>query len=914
MVVQSQPRKKIVEAKIVDIESFCEELKEVSSSKIMDKRKFHPAGLFSEQIFGPLKNYTCQCGTYYGVSKSGTQCEKCKVDIVNSNERRRRYAKITLPIKVVNPLMYDLLSNVAGSHLMDSIDRLMKNEKVTLYFDENGPFVSADPQVPETIISSFERVEAIYELVNYFAELYYDEDYKWKIIKNNMQNLLTDYVIVLPADLRPAAKGVEKNSQEVDKLNRYYQQIITKKESMRDTIININYDKQLYYNYYKQIQKDVFELYEHIMEKLSKKEGLLRQNILGKRVDFSGRAVISPEPSLKLDECYLPYTMILELYKLHISKRLINLGRFKVLNEAIDYVNNCIELRDPDLFEISKEVTRDELCILNRQPSLHRLSMLGFKIKVTLDYVIKLHPLVCSPFNADFDGDQMAVYVSITEESKKEILDKLIVTKNLINPANQKLSVSPSQDIILGLFALTSKLFPNLQNKVKYKNQIVSEDIKIFNDCLPENYPVIDVEITKNTIGELLNHIKNNYSDEETKVTLDNLKEVGFKYATLYGATMSLDAFNTEDYTLTRDDIYSSGTKIEQLIKISSKEVENLIKDNFKYSYLVSSGARGKWDQARQIILTRGFISNFNGDIMPDPVKNSLVGGLTQKEFFTSTYGCRKGLLDVAVNTGESGFLSRKLVFTCVNSMVSEDLVDCGSKDYLDIDVTQDKIEMILGKFFKDGDKLTKITKTNYKSLIGKTIQVRSPIFCNNEEICHTCYGDLYKHLHSKYAGIVAAQSLGETNTQLILRIFHTSGVAMIADENVDMKQSDIIGDLSSISKLLHVKDKGKLHENLSEFVHKLFSVYNGSRDIHHTHIEIVTSQMMWVNDEKWRLKKDRSQHIPQFYSVQTTPEKESWILGLGFSYPKKNIMRGIMDPGKYTGIMDDIIRGKRLC
>jgi len=181
----------------------------------------------------------------------------------------------------------------------------------------------------------------------------------------------------------------------MDKINRYYIQILTKKEIMKETIIDIYKDKSLYYTYFKQLQKDVNELYSRILEKIAKKEGLIRGNILGKRIDFSGRAVITPDPTLTLDECKLPYLMILEIYKLPIAKRILEMGKFKLLNLAIDFVDQCIENQSPILYSICNDVIKNKYCILNRQPSLHKLSMLGFKIKITLDQVIKIHPLSC---------------------------------------------------------------------------------------------------------------------------------------------------------------------------------------------------------------------------------------------------------------------------------------------------------------------------------------------------------------------------------------------------------------------------------------------------------------------------------------------------------------------------------------
>jgi len=348
---------------LLNYSQFCEDLEEVTSLKAFSKKKFHPHGLFSEQIFGPLKNYTCQCGTYYGVSKSGGNCDLCGVDIVNSDVRRTRFARITLPIPVVNPLFYDLLVEIGGRSLKEALDQLMRDEKSFLYMDEEDHIINNNTEVIPEGSAVFERTDAIYKLVHDFAVMMSGEGIKeWKLVLDNLDSLLINHIIVLPPDLRPSS-AASGGKQLMDKINRYYVQILTKKEIMRETVLDIIRDKNLYYTYFKQLQKDVNELYHRILEKMAKKEGLIRGNILGKRIDFSGRAVITPDPTLKLDECVLPYVMVLELYKLPISKRIIELGKFKLLNKAMDYVDHCIDLNSPVLYTICEEITKDEGCI-----------------------------------------------------------------------------------------------------------------------------------------------------------------------------------------------------------------------------------------------------------------------------------------------------------------------------------------------------------------------------------------------------------------------------------------------------------------------------------------------------------------------------------------------------------------------
>jgi DNA-directed RNA polymerase subunit beta' len=886
---------------ILDYNKFCEDLKPITSVKVFKKRFFHSEGLFSEQIFGPLKNYTCQCGTYYGISKSGGQCKDCLVDIVNSNERRKRFAKIVLPIPVVNPLMYDLIVSLGGKAIKAPLDNLMKNEKSILYVIGDETFVVHDPDIIPKTATRYEKAEAIHILVKTFSEMMYEDlqDENWKKIVKNIDNFLIREIIVLPPDLRPSTQSGSK--QLMDKINRYYIQILTKKEVMQASHLEAVRDKSIYYTFFRNLQKDVKELHEKILEKLAKKEGLIRGNILGKRIDFSGRAVIVPEPALSLDECVLPYKMILEIFKLQVAKRIIGLGSFKKLPTALNYINKCIKFNHLALLSVCKETVKGKVCILNRQPSLHRLGMLGFNIKVSQDSVIKVHPLVCHPFNADFDGDQMAIYVPLSEETIQEVKDKMFVTKNLISPANEQLTTLPAQDIVLGVYYLTAGRF----------NDDTFNGLEHFNSMLPDGFRTVTDTVDEKHLIQILDEVRINHPDQIVEI-LDEVKKMGFYYATLSGCTLSLDDFLMEDAKKIKKYIYDTdGDIYESLKRSSSDHVTKFLKENFKYADLIDSGARGSWDQARQLCLSRGFISNFKGEIHDKPIKNNLTDGLTQNEFFDSTYGCRKGLLDTALNTGTSGYLSRKLIFTCANLQLSDTVEDCGTTDFLEVKVTNEKkASCLINRLIENGDELKLITRENYKEIVGETVKVRSPIYCLDNKVCRTCYGESYKTLNSSFIGIIAAQTLGEKSTQLVLRTFHTSGSAIIKDSTADkkdMKQEDIIGDLSAVSTMLH-KFKDTTCESL---VHDLFEVYD--RNVFQVHYECVVAQLMWVGMKKWRLHPDRRKYQPKFHSIQSVPDQESWLLAMAFSNPRKSILHGIINSGNYSGIMDTILRGEKV-
>jgi DNA-directed RNA polymerase subunit beta' len=685
----------------------------------------------------------------------------------------------------------------------------------------------------------------------------------------------------------------------MDKINRYYIQILTKKQVMQASHLESVRDKSIYYTFFRNLQKDVKELHEKILEKLAKKEGLIRGNILGKRIDFSGRAVIVPEPTLSLDECVLPYKMILEIFKLQVAKRIIGLGRFKKLPTALNFINRCIKYNHLNLLNVCEDIVKGKVCILNRQPSLHRLGMLGFNIKVSKDSVIKVHPLVCHQFNADFDGDQMAMYIPLSEETTQEVKDKMFVTKNLISPANEELAALPSQDIVLGIYYLTSGKF----DKDGFNG------LEEFNKILPEGYEEIKHQVDQKFLIKMLGDIMLNYPDDIVQ-TLDNVKKIGFFYSTLSGCTLSLDDFLIDGADAIRDSIYETESIHESLMRSNSKEVKEFLRENFHYSDFIESGARGSWDQARQLCLSRGFISNFSGEIHDRPIVNNLTDGLTQEEFFDSTYGCRKGLLDTALNTGTSGYLSRKLIFTCANMQLSKHLDDCKTEDLLTVDVTNEKkASCLVGRWMKTKDGLTLITKENNDKIVGKKIKIRSPIYCTSEKVCRACYGESYRNLNSSYIGIIAAQTLGEKSTQLVLRTFHTSGSAIIKNntDKKDMKQEDIIGDLSAVSAMLH-----KFQDTqCEELTHNLFDAYD--RNVYQVHYECVVAQLMWVGMSKWRLQPDRKKYKPKFHSIQSVPNQESWMLAMAFSNPRKSILNGIINSGKYSGIMDKILKGEKV-
>ncbi len=911
--------------KLIDIDEFCKDLPEITTQKLMRKRKFRENGLFSEFIFGPIKNYTCDCGIYHGVSRDGGECDKCGMKITNSDERRKRFAKIVLPVPVINPIFYDLFIRISKNKtkIKNMIDELTTNNQSVLYVDSNtDEFVVVNKCDMPPDVEYYEALNAMQFLFEtYTKQSMEDDPESWKIVYDNLDKIFIQNIIVLPPELRPASRGINKDNRVADEINKYYLTLINRNLSLSGTKFELIQNKVIFYDYFSQTQKDVNELYDYILKKLKKKEGLIRGHILAKRIDFSGRCVITPNIRIKLHQCVLPYKMVLELFKIQIAKRLIELGTFKLFPKAIKQVEYCIETRDPALFKLCCKLTKDEYCILNRQPTLHRLGMIGFQILVSMEDVIQIHPLVCEGFNADFDGDAMAIYIPISKEAKQEIKDKLLSTKNLVNPSNGSLSTIPSQDIVYGIYLLSKGLVEadDLNNTMEWEGKEIIKGRIVVNYCFPDDYPFINKVITKKVLVDILTDIRKKYPEEIVAEVFNKVKFVGFKYSTLYGVTMSLFNCAIPNVEKIKDEIYKDENIHNQLVKINSDEIKEYLRENFKYAGIIDSGARGSWDQVRQMVFSRGFISNFDGQILSNPIKNSLIHGLTPKEFFNSTYGCRKGLLDIALHAGVSGYLSRKLIYCCVNlTLGTQD--DCGTTDLLRVEVTSiKKAEMLIGKYFKENLEDKRLKKFSHKSIekyLDKTIYVRSPIYCKNPTICKKCYGDFYKNLNSEYIGVIAAQSLGEANTQLVLRTFHTSGVAQIKKsednetENNDFIQQDIVADLTSASNKLHKFPRNTTAEVL---VDDLFEIYNSSKKINHVHFECVVSQLMWYKNNKWRLIKDREMVTPEFYSVQKVPSLESWLLGFAFSNPKKHLLDGIINTNSsYSGIMNRVMMGEK--
>ncbi len=906
-----------------DIDKFCEKLPEVTSNKLFDRKGFHKDGLFSQQIFGSSRNYSCACGVYYGKSRSGTKCVKCGVVVTHSNERRKKFAKIVLPVQVMNPVMYYIISKLGKANLKEIMDNMLLTDNMNSYHYNKKlkRYIPLGPneELPEGS-KLYKGLTGVTDIIKKYASK--ETSQGWKYIGKHIDKMFINNVMVIPPSFRPTSKN--KDVQKRDKLNDFLISILNYSVIKKDELLQNSENEHIKEELTRNIQKHVFQYYEYILEKMSRKSGMIRESILGKRNDFSGRAVIAPDPTLNLDECSMPYLMLLELYKLEIANVLHDKGIKKTYNRAISLIDDCINTHNYALFNIVEEECNGKYIILNRQPTLHRMGVLAFKTKVNKDFVIKIHPMNCEPFNADFDGDQMATYRAMYPDAQKECEEKLSVIPNLISPSTGDLITGINQDIVLGLYLLTRE--GNTPAKEMYGVKTTEGRIKFLN-CLPDSTKeeikvvfqnkdtreaaekIFNKSITKKDLKHILNDLARTVEPQELAKTLDKIKRLGFETTTMYGSTISLKGMNVSGAQKIANDIFddvnlSIGEKVN---KLKSDIVTNAVKANFGYSNFIESGSRGSWDQARQIILTRGYVSNYEGTIIDKPVKNNYVQGLTREEFFTSAYGTRKGLLDIALNTGVSGYLTRKAVYGTSNLELDESLDDCGTEDTYTIYVSSLKMaKSLVGRYYvKDG--LTKeISYVEYQNIVGDTLNLRSPIYCNSLNICKKCYGRTAEILHSKYVGILASQALGEVGTQLVMRTFHTSGVAQTSGD----EQEDIINDLTAVKNLLHCNNKMPFDKLILE----LYKVYSQHRNILMIHFECIVSQMMRSGNYRWRLLEDRHDVEPEMSSILSIPQKESWILALAFHKPKDSLIDGILnDSGENYGILGRIMTNQNI-
>lgn len=727
------------------------------------RNTFDPAGLFSEQIFGNVKDYQCQCGKFFGIKYMGKRCDDCNVLIGPSSIRNYILSKIILPLKIPNPLycIYNLPVNLLTQ---------LKNSK------------------DESIIEEI-------------------EDYlKKKIIEKDGFDLFIDQIIVLPPTLRNIRKIGKKNI-EIDKLNYFYISILNYISKYKNSIIGnepsnlINFTK-LY------LTRMSMKLYSYVIQLLTKKEGMIRQSVLGKRNDFTGRAVITIDPTLDINEAKISYRILAGLFFSKLLNRMTteeydSIEAYLILKKYINNTNSVNPIDAQKIESIIDKIQQDKYILLNRQPTLHRVSIQAFKPIGIKEDVISIPPEVCAAFNADFDGDTMATYIPLTDFAKKEVEEYMDSKKQLLLPGLLSFK-GFTQDFVLGTYYVTNKINDNEpieiiesdnlsqikklhpHTKIKIQNIITSAGryyiMKLFN-----NFNLV-FPLSSSKIKMLLNSfLHKNYikSQDDYLNSVNKVKELRdyvIPYTVNY--TLSIEDFLMQEELEKEKEKYLNeknwNTQIindlNEDIKLWTKNLK--LTDNI--SQIITSGARGNLRQLIQTVGLRGFVRNTSGKFVTPPILSSLREGYSPLEIILSSTGNRKGVIDKALNTATSGYLTRKLVFS-LQHLILTNIDDCGTNQGITVTITKDNFETYLFRNTLDGQV---ILYENIDKFIGKTITLRSPIYCKVKDgICKRCY-HLYDY-KSKLIGIIAAQSIGEPGTQMVMRSFHTGGAADIKTLNL---------------------------------------------------------------------------------------------------------------------------------
>jgi len=560
--------------------------------------------------------------------------------------------------------------------------------------------------------------------------------------RNKPASMVLDCIPVIPPDLRPMVQ-LDGGRFATSDLNDLYRRVINRNNRLK-RLADLGAPEIIVNNEKRMLQEAVDSLFDNgrrgrpvtgpgnrplksLSDMLKGKQGRFRQNLLGKRVDYSGRSVIVVGPQLKLHQCGLPKQMALELFKPFVMKRLVDLNHAQNIKSA----KRMVERARPVVWDVLEEVIAEHPVLLNRAPTLHRLGIQAFEPQLVEGKAIQIHPLVCTAFNADFDGDQMAVHLPLSAEAQAEARVLMLSSNNILSPASGRPITSPTQDMVLGLYFLTSlrekqlgegRAFSSiaegvmafdqgtlsLQAKIKLRidKSGVAETREttlgraLFNEVLPADFAFVDYDVTKKLLGLIVDNLAEGYAKVTVAQTLDALKSLGFYWATRAGVTISINDVVTpgrkreilEGYETKADKVQSQYEKglitdderRQELIEIwtlATNEVAKEMEDNFPRTnpvwMMVYSGARGNMMQIRQIAGMRGLVANPKGEIIPRPIKSNFREGLSVLEYFISTHGARKGLADTALRTADSGYLTRRLCDVAQDVIIREE--DCGT-------------------------------------------------------------------------------------------------------------------------------------------------------------------------------------------------------------------------------------------
>jgi DNA-directed RNA polymerase subunit beta' len=953
---------------------------EVKKPETINYRTLKPErdGLFCEKIFGTTKEWECYCGKFKSIRYKGVVCDRCGVEVTHYKVRRERGGHIELAAPVAHIWYYRSVPSRMGLLLDLTVNQL----KQVLYYEK---YVVIDPGEAKEEDETLERgVILDEEKFNYYYEKYGDtfiaemgasavkelliridldeearllrerlldflaKDSKKavdrKLIKrleiieafrdsgNKPDWMILDVVPVIPPELRPMVQ-LDGGRFATSDLNDLYRRVINRNNRLK-RLLMLRAPEIIVRNEKRMLQEAVDALFDNSRRKravkgkgnrplkslsdmLKGKQGRFRQNLLGKRVDYSGRSVIVVGPELKLHQCGLPKKMAIELFKPFIMKRLVD----KDYVQNIKSAKKMVENERPEVWEVLDEVISEHPVLLNRAPTLHRLGIQAFEPVLVEGKAIKLHPLVCHAYNADFDGDQMAVHVPLSPKAQLECWTLMLSTNNLLSPANGEPVAIPSQDIVLGIYYLTA-LLPGAPENLKYfdnesdilrsidvgqikirtkinflsnesfyskhngrmkmldeNGSVVDAPLSsdgfvattagrlIFNNMLPEGFPFINITVSDKVLSKIISDVFKGYGSDVTVRMLDDVKDAGYHYSTIFAPTISISDIIVPDekYGFVRDadikvkkieDDYKFGfitneeryNRIIDLWTNVNEEVAQVMMENlskhengFNPIYVMAqSGARGSKQQIRQLAGMRGLMAKPSGEIIDVPIKTNFREGLTVQEYFISTNGARKGLADTALKTADAGYLTRRLVDIAQDVVITMD--DCGTTMGIDIKPIKEGDEIIdslgsrvLGRTLLydllhpvTGDIICaadQIVTEEIAKIIDElnidSIEIRSVLTCEARYgVCVKCYGRNLGTSKSadlgEAVGIIAAQSIGQPGTQLTMRTFHIGGIASRSVEESDISLNYPVYIKEITSKMIKTEGEEGSRKNIS--------------------------------------------------------------------------------------------------
>ena len=928
---------------------------EVKKPETINYRTLRPErdGLFCERIFGTTKEWECYCGKFKSIRYKGVICDRCGVEVTHFKVRRERTGHIELAAPVSHIWYYRSVPSRMGLLLDLQVAAL----RSVLYYEK---YIVLDPgetdlkkmqlltedefreaqerygqaftagmgaEAVKTLLEGLDLDALAAELRAKMIEKGAKSDKRLlkriEIVENFRSSgnkaswMILDVIPVMPPELRPMVQ-LDGGRFATSDLNDLYRRVINRNNRLK-RLLALNAPDIIIRNEKRMLQEAVDSLFDNskrkrivkgasnrplksISDMIKGKQGRFRQNLLGKRVDYSGRSVIVVGPELKLWQCGLPTKMALELFKPFIMKKLMDKGVAFNLKKA----KLLVEQEAPEVYAVLDEVVSEHPVMLNRAPTLHRLGIQAFEPVLVEGKALKLHPLACKAFNADFDGDQMAIHVPLTQAAQMECWTLMLSARNLLDPANGGTIVAPSQDMVLGIYYMTA-IKPNAKGTGKRfssadevrmaaecgnieweslikvpapKDSFPAESLKAsgdgaflqgdqafkkgdlietsagrlaFNEAMPEEIDYVNRQLFDKSLKNMIEKV---YHDKGAWLTIklhDAIKAVGYKNATFYGATISMDDIlvpnekkemvdkaNKEveeivkqysDGRITEEERYNKVTDIwqrtnEKLTDVMYNQLEK-DKDGFNTIYMMAkSGARGSKKQISQLAAMRGLMAKPNGDIIELPVRSNFYEGLSVIEYFISTNGARKGLSDTALKTADAGYMTRRLVDVAQDVVINDD--DCGTingTDYAAIkdgdEIIEHLADRIEGHFTIErvvhpitGEVLCDVNSYIDEELAKKIedagvekVKLRTVLTCEAKHgVCVKCYG---KNLArnkvveiGEAVGIVAAQSIGQPGTQLTLRTFHAGGAAskVTQDNNIVLKFPAIIENIEGTS------------------------------------------------------------------------------------------------------------------